>query len=399
MTPLLLLLFFSSVRTWHPTGHFITALIAQLELEKRRPGLVQKLETTLSELSSFTKESKHKLVEAASFPDDIKYLSWKAFNKWHFDDDYIFTDAQTEAASKSLYRSKQNIIFAINEAKSALASPRTSGVSPLLPKSFMLRYLIHLVADIHQPLHSTSLVDKDHPTGDAGGNGFKIVHPGVQDLHTFWDKCLKIYKDIRAPIGDNDWSELQRIAKDLTTKYPRSALYQRLQLKSPVNWSKESREYALKAYKGLKHKGEIPKDYVGRMREIVDEQLTIGGYRLADFILESLPNDAVLDMKKNEKQTQDQLHENDLPNPFEVEAKAAGAFKNVGREDEFEGDMTPEEERAEEERRQKSLLFSGGYAEVDQSVPVYKEGWFWAIIGGVGCLGIAATVVFLLVKT
>jgi hypothetical protein len=36
------------------------------------------------------------------------------------------------------------------------------------------RYLVHLVGDIHQPLHSVSLSNHTYPKGDAGGNLLKI---------------------------------------------------------------------------------------------------------------------------------------------------------------------------------------------------------------------------------
>jgi hypothetical protein len=44
-----------------------------------------------------------------------------------------------------------------------------------ISKSMMLRYLIHIVGDIHQPLHNTNFYNTTHTTGDLGGNNMKII--------------------------------------------------------------------------------------------------------------------------------------------------------------------------------------------------------------------------------
>ena len=58
-----------------------------------------------------------------------------------------------------------------------------------LEKSIMLRYLVHVVGDVHQPLHSAELFDDDRfPKGDMGGNLFLINYKeDIENLHKFWD--------------------------------------------------------------------------------------------------------------------------------------------------------------------------------------------------------------------
>lgn len=41
-------------------------------------------------------------------------------------------------------------------------------------RALFARYLIHVVGDIHQPLHSVSLYNQTFPSGDRGGNSLKI---------------------------------------------------------------------------------------------------------------------------------------------------------------------------------------------------------------------------------
>ena len=41
----------------------------------------------------------------------------------------------------------------------------------------MARYLLHVVGDIHQPLHSTNYFNGTFKTGDLGGNLIKMTLP------------------------------------------------------------------------------------------------------------------------------------------------------------------------------------------------------------------------------
>lgn len=56
-------------------------------------------------------------------------------------------------------------------------------------RALFARYLIHMVGDIHQPLHSVSLFNHTFPKGDAGGNFLKLtlLNNTVQNFHSFWD--------------------------------------------------------------------------------------------------------------------------------------------------------------------------------------------------------------------
>lgn len=56
-------------------------------------------------------------------------------------------------------------------------------------KSMMLRYLIHVVGDMHQPLHAAELFDDvNFPRGDMGGNLFLIDYSkNISNLHKFMD--------------------------------------------------------------------------------------------------------------------------------------------------------------------------------------------------------------------
>ena len=56
-------------------------------------------------------------------------------------------------------------------------------------RSAALRLIIHLVGDIHQPLHTSTLISSSpYSDSDLGGNKFKIS--GGWNLHSLWDSSL-----------------------------------------------------------------------------------------------------------------------------------------------------------------------------------------------------------------
>jgi len=60
-----------------------------------------------------------------------------------------------------------NSHYAVNNAIDALNGDDGLNVST---KAIMLRFMIHIVGDIHQPLHSIELFNKTYVNGDYGGN-------------------------------------------------------------------------------------------------------------------------------------------------------------------------------------------------------------------------------------
>ncbi len=53
--------------------------------------------------------------------------------------------------------------------------------------------MFHLVGDVHQPLHSATLITSDFPQGDRGGTRFFIrarENTRTISLHKFWDDTI-----------------------------------------------------------------------------------------------------------------------------------------------------------------------------------------------------------------
>jgi S1/P1 Nuclease len=62
---------------------------------------------------------------------------------------------------------------------------------PATLRSYDLSWVLHLVGDLHQPLHAVSRFTHDLPEADLGGNRIRLCDPPCrQELHYFWDRAL-----------------------------------------------------------------------------------------------------------------------------------------------------------------------------------------------------------------
>lgn len=153
-------------------------------------------------------------------------------------------------------------------------------------KAIALCWVLHLVGDSHQPLHSTALFDKRYfPKGDRGGNLIKIKGQGrVTNLHWYWDSRLDNTTSFRI---------IDLKAKKLSKKYKAQAL--KNQRKSINSWSKKANKVAiknaytkhiLKPYRSAKRHGArqpiitIDATYDNNAREVAEKQIVNASYQL-----------------------------------------------------------------------------------------------------------------------
>jgi hypothetical protein len=109
---------------------------------------------------------------------NIGYADLFNHKYWHFKD-LPFTQDGTPLHPAPV----PNAETQINVFRSVLASNKSDAL-----KSYDLSWLLHLVGDVHQPLHCTARFGKAQTNGDAGGNFVKLCSPPCKDnLHSFWD--------------------------------------------------------------------------------------------------------------------------------------------------------------------------------------------------------------------
>ena len=150
-------------------------------------------------------------------------------------------------------------------------------------KSYDLSWLIHLVGDVHQPLHATSRFTVMQPNGDDGGNGVKLCQStctggGGQALHSFWDGLFgtSLVLEDAIDLGDT------LLAENPTPPVAAS-------IADPGKWLDESFRLAKKkAYAPpIRKNGGISTTnptYRQAARETGEAQIVLAGYRLANLI-------------------------------------------------------------------------------------------------------------------
>jgi len=166
-TFLSLLHFIPSILAWGAVGHEIVAVIAEIHLF---PSTKEQLKTLIP---------KGSLAPIASWADKIKFA-----NRWSSSLHYANSvdDYPPERCSfpgKSGWTDDRNIFSAIGNYTDRLSDSRLSTTQ----RSDALKFLVHFIGDLHQPLHIAGR--------DKGGNGDPVMWGGRHtNLHSLWDGLL-----------------------------------------------------------------------------------------------------------------------------------------------------------------------------------------------------------------
>jgi hypothetical protein len=153
-----------SASAWGPTGHRAVGRIAERHLTPRAARAVAEL------LGS------EQLAYATTWADEIRSEpEWAKADPWHW---VTISDGQTyDSAPRN---PGGDVLEAIARFQSVLAD-RTA---PKLERTQALKWLSHLVGDLHQPLH----VGRGD---DHGGNDVLVLWFGEPtNLHTVWDSKI-----------------------------------------------------------------------------------------------------------------------------------------------------------------------------------------------------------------
>ncbi|HYT88376.1 MAG TPA: S1/P1 nuclease [Gemmataceae bacterium] len=181
-----------------------------------------------------------------------------------------------------------HVLAALKKCVTVLRSADASDES----KGIFLCWLLHLVGDLHQPLHATTLISKQFPQGDLGGNLFLVSlkqgGPAV-GLHFYWDALLfednAPFKDIEAKAA-----QLRRAEEFRRDRLPE------LKAVDFKAWADESFELARTVvYKNGQLKGArkgkggeavkaplVPEGYQREAARVAERRMVLAGYRIAD---------------------------------------------------------------------------------------------------------------------
>ena len=145
-------------------------------------------------------------------------MTWQS--GWHFIDQPYYDQGGSEKDFPGFVPATETIDMALDALTRYLKGDKSSESSTYVKiikknfsveeeaKSFALRLVIHYVGDIHQPLHTTSVVDHTYPKGDRGGNDEKLPDQhgaGVDNLHAMWDSVIYDFPGYVTLVSDMHW--------------------------------------------------------------------------------------------------------------------------------------------------------------------------------------------------
>jgi hypothetical protein len=245
---------------WGAQGHRIVASIAA-------DGLTPAAKRQVGELLGG--DPSIAMVEASNWADDIR-MKRPRTAPWHF------VDVPIGSAGYSAQRDCRNddcAVAQIERDEKMIADRQL----PLPVRAEALRFLIHFVGDLHQPLHAAD----NH---DRGGNGVHVVlRKHKTTLHSVWDVDV-----VRA---------LGRSPEDVTATLERqTTVIERKQWErlTPAEWANESFQLASKEIYAHVSGGEaaapaiLSPDYARDESHIAAAQLKKAGVRLAEILNRSL---------------------------------------------------------------------------------------------------------------
>jgi hypothetical protein len=159
------------------------------------------------------------------------------------------------------------IIAAIEHDRQVLADPAATRSD----RAEALRFLIHFMGDLHQPLH----VADNH---DRGGNERPVTLLGhLTNLHKVWDGELI---DSSGVSEEAYFAHLRRLTDSLDVRA--------LERGTVVDWAMEGHRISVKRVYRLPRNGRLGWDYIAANRPIIDRQIAAAGVRLAKVLNEAL---------------------------------------------------------------------------------------------------------------
>jgi len=279
----------STLWAWGATGHKVVGLIAE---DRLTPAAREEVARILGPDQDLEKVAMWADNLRRSVPEE----RWKVMGRWH----YINLDVRQEETLFGWEKSCPNGDCVTARVEKDLATLR-SRFSDQGQRRNALRFLVHFVGDLHQPLHCGD-------DGDEGGNDkyFKVSLPGGRrskwvNLHEHWDKLMTLGRqEAPGPLARKllrglsegkakAWSK--GTPKDWvfeSYKVAKQRLYRDLP-PGPMNLPPEERA---KGRWGNNQWGkELPPEYAsGEMRALAEEQLQKAGVRLA-FLLNEIFKD------------------------------------------------------------------------------------------------------------
>ncbi len=241
------LLLTTQLWAWGSKGHMIVAEIAQSRLTANAQKSINELIPGLD------------LAAVANWPDTVRAQpEWVMSKPWHFID---LEDGQNY---EDLPHSEEgNVISAITDMVEILKSNSETDIK----KQDAIKFLVHFMGDIHQPLHVGR-------PDDHGGNSIKVVFGGKNtNLHALWDSGMINTTNL----------DYRQYAADLENTSPFNPPYdtQEITFSQILDENMAARKQIYDFAPSYDAPIFIQESYVLRNKELINARMLVAGKRLA----------------------------------------------------------------------------------------------------------------------
>jgi hypothetical protein len=276
------LFFASQLLAWGDLGHMAMAKIAQ---DKLKTPIRESCDKILLE-DPFNYSDMTNFVSAAVWADEIRDRGLGFLRCFHgsimaYDPEGILS--QERKATMLLMRDRYDITTAIRGSFDALQNPRCGSFE----KRIALRFLLHCVGDVHQPLHCCWRFSKKFPTGDhaAVDMQVKTASGDTMTLHQFWDLAggALAVRRFAHPFDSATYNMVYRVAHEIATLYPESSFSpSEIQNINFELWRDGSYQIACDvAYGLLPSDAILTQEYAEKVKKVALRQIALAAYRLA----------------------------------------------------------------------------------------------------------------------
>lgn len=258
---------------WRDTAHMV---VTQLAIDAVRPSTRAEIDRLL------TARGVSPAILSGNWMDRIKEQGFRGYDSLHYVNLPLRLGQPEPAADPPADIAEQalsgEIVSAIDEARVTLADTSRDDRQ----RGRALLFLIHLVADLHQPMHCATLVSSVWPDGDRGGNDFTIDHADG-NLHQLWDQTAGLLPVLDATRAA-DLETLPALAAFIDRQRPEGA---DLDVGPDATWRWAWESYRLAywtVYAGMSPGDRPSASYLDRARRTIGPRLALAGARLAALL-------------------------------------------------------------------------------------------------------------------
>ena len=295
---------------WSAPGHLISAALAYDELSPEERARVDEVLKSHPKYAIWTaaypesglpdiSREKFIVMLAAAYPDEIRnHDNPETFPNWHYIDYPLYPP---DFPMKPAPTPGDDVLYGIDRAGNAVA--KLLRPEDAVVRAKMLSFVLHLVGDLHQPLHCETLFNEKFlpPEGDRGGNNAFVVNAEGHrvKLHALWDQLFGPGPQLFRPVPLTMVIASSNNAKRLKELFKRSDLPEIVEHNTAEAWALESRTASIEdvwkrgtipySIEGEPAPAPLPEGYEAHAKEVADRRVALAGYRLADRLRTLLP--------------------------------------------------------------------------------------------------------------